>query len=212
MSKIKAVLFDLDGTLLDTAEFVFQAYEHTLKSHGFSLLKRKQLASYIGREISAIYKEIAPGGEIKALINAHDSFQSKKMHLIKSFPNVYELVIKLKKIGIKLGVVTSRLRNTKETLEAGNLGGLFDVIISAEDVVHHKPHPETVLLALKRLKVKPSEALLIGDAKPDIQMGKNAKVKTVGVTYGFGGKDIKKSKPDYVIDKIDQVLEILNML
>lgn len=65
-------------------------------------------------------------------------------------------------------------------------------------------------MALKALKVKPSQALIVGDASVDIQMGKEAGVKTVGVTWGFGGKNIKKGKADYVIDKIEELLKLLN--
>lgn len=207
--KIKAVLFDLDGTLLDTKEFVYQAYEHTLSSHGFEIYKREELAQLIGGDIFKIYTEIAPAGNPQVLATTHFNFQAKRMDLIKSYPYIFEVVNKIKKLGIKVGVVTSRRTNTKQTLEAGNLGGLFDVIITADQVSHHKPNPEGLHLALKKLKVKYSETLFVGDAAVDVEMGKKAKVKTVGVTWGFGGKNIKKSKPDYIIDDIKELLTFL---
>ncbi len=207
--KVKAVLFDLDGTLVDTLEFVYQAYEFTLKTHKLKSVSRKVLGTLIGKEITAIYNMIAPGFDASTLIKTHNDFQNKKMDLIESYPEVEQVVKKIKKMGIKMGVVTSRLRNSKETLEVAGLGGLFEVIISAEDVTHHKPHPECVLLALKKLKVKATDAILVGDSSFDIQTGKNAKVKIVGVTYGFFGESIKESNPDFIIDKLEEILKII---
>lgn len=208
---MKAVLFDLDGTLIDTTEFIFQAYEHSLSTHGFEVIKREKLSPHIGRGLHVIYSEIAPGGDVEALIKTHINFQDERMHLVKSFPDIAEVLKKIKALGIKIGIVTSRLKNTPGALERGGLDAkLFDVIITADDVKNLKPNPEGVLKALNKLKVKASEAILVGDAQVDIQMGKNAKVKTVGVTFGFGGKGIKKSKPDFVIDNIEELLSILD--
>lgn len=208
--KIKAVLFDLDGTLLDTREFVYQAYEHSLSFHRLEVIKREELAPLIGQRIEVIYQRIAPTGDIKLLIESHFGFQAKNFHLVKSFPNILEVVTKLKKLDIKVGIVTTRLKNTPQTLKTGGLEPkLFDVIITGDKVTKPKPDPQGLFLALKKLKVKPSEALMVGDGAADIQMGKNAKVKTVGVTWGFAGKNIKKSKPDYIIDNIREFLAFL---
>ena len=208
--KVKAVIFDLDGTLLDTKEFVFQAYEHSLSLHRLEATKREIMAPLIGQRIEAIYQIIAPTGDNKLLIESHFAFQAKNFHLVKSFPNILEVIIKLKKLGIKIGIVTTRLQNTKQTLKIGGLEPkLFDVIITGDEVIKAKPDPEGIFLALKKLKVKPAEALMVGDGAADIEMAKNAKVKTVGVTWGFGGRNIKNSKPDYLIDKIEELLTLL---
>lgn len=206
----KAVLFDLDGTLLDTKEFVYSAYEHALSFHGLEVTKREVLAPLIGQRIEVIYQRIAPTHDTKLLIESHFAFQAKNFHLVKSFPNILEVVTKLKKLGIKVGIVTTRLKNTLQTLKTGGLEPkLFEVIITGDKVTNPKPDPQGLFLALKKLKVKPSEALMVGDGAADIEMGKNAKVKTIGVTWGFGGKNIKKSKPDYVIDDIKELLAFL---
>lgn len=208
--KIKAILFDLDGTLVDTSEFIYQAYEYTLSFHKFKVIKREHLAPHIGRGLSVIYREIAPGGDIEALMKTHNNFQSKNFHLVKSFPDILKVIEKLRKKGLRTGIVTSRHKNTPKTLQAAGIRKeLFDVIIAAENVTNLKPHPEGVLLALNKLNLKPEDVILVGDAKVDIEMGQNAKVKTVGVTYGFGGKEIAKSNPDFVIDRLEELLGII---
>lgn len=207
---LRAVLFDLDGTLLDTTEFIFQAYEHTFETYGFRVVPRKELTNHIGRGLKVIYGNFAPTGDVVAMMETHDKFQSKNFHLVKVYPKIEEVVKKIKKMGFKVGIVTSRRHNTRDAMKSGGLDPkLFDVIITSVEIKNLKPAPDGVLLALKKLKLKPEEAILIGDATVDIEMGKNAGVKTVGVTYGFGGKKIKISKPDYIIDNIEQVLKIL---
>lgn len=208
---IKAILFDLDGTLVDTTEFIYQAYEYVLSLHGFEVIKRNRLAPYIGRSLQSIYQEIAPEGNVHLLMETHTNFQAKNFHLVKSFPSISEIIDKLKRLGFKLGIVTSRYKNAHQTLEAAGIQNTFDVIITADDVTRSKPDPQGIFLALKSLKLKPNQALFVGDAKADIEMGKNAEVKTVAVTYGFGGKDIKNSNPDYVIDDIGKLLEVLKL-
>lgn len=207
---IKAILFDLDGTLVDSTEFIYQAYEYVLEKHGHEVTKREVMAPLIGRGLHAIYSKIAPTGDPDVLSQAHISFQSENFHLIRSFPNTLEVIKHLKLKSFKLGIITSRMKNTPQTLEAAGLDiNLFDVIITADDVKKVKPDPEGILLALKRLKIKAKEAIFIGDGTHDIEMGKNAKVKTVGVTYGFGGEIVREAKPNFVIDDLREFLKVM---
>lgn len=207
--KLKAVIFDLDGTLVDTTEFVYQAYEYALFIHGLPAVDRKILSPLIGRSLEMIYQEIAPQGDVAVLMEEHMSFQKQNLSLVKSYPNIKKVLDSLKKLGLKIGIVTSRYKNTSQTLAAVGIKNNFDVVITGDDVVKSKPDPECLFLALRKLKVKPEEVILVGDAAVDIEIGKMVGIKTVGVTYGFGGKEITKSKPDYVIDEIGQLLEIL---
>jgi len=87
--------------------------------------------------------------------------------------------------------------------------GYFDAIISGEDVEHPKPHPESLFKALQQLEVRPEKAVMIGDTEADILAGKNAKVRTIGVSYGFHGSHIAGSKPDFIIGDIANLIPIL---
>ncbi len=210
MKKIKAILFDLDGTLVDSTEFVLQAYEYTLAFHGLPVTTREKLSPMIGRGLHAIYTEIAPKVDPVLLSETHINFQKERLHLVRSYPFVLATIKKLKKLNIRLAIVTSRMKNTDETLKTAGLDpNLFEVIVTADDTTNIKPHPEAVLLALNKLKIAPTQAILVGDGIADIEMAKNAKVRTVGVTYGFGGQDIIKSKPDYVIDDLIKLPKVL---
>ena len=151
MRKIIAALFDVDGTLLNTAEFVYQAFVHTFQTHGLP-----------GRSTDEI------------------------------------------------AAVTTRSRRTSiKTLEMSCIIDYFDAIISGEDVNYPKPHPEPLFKALQQLEVGPEKAVMIGDTEADILAGKNAKVMTIGVSYGFHGSHIVGSKPDFIVEDIVDIIPIL---
>lgn len=210
MGKVKAILFDVDGTLLDTTEYIFQAFEHTMKIHGLTSLNRKIMATYIGRLLPEIYQEIAPNIEFASLFDAHNGFQLQNLHLAKPFPGTLKVLRQIFDSNIKIAAVSTRTKeNLLITLEQNGLLKFLEEVVGREDTQKHKPDPEPLFLALDKLGVNPKDAWMVGDAEPDILAGKNAGVKTVGVTYGFGGKDIAKLEPDYLIDNIENLLPVI---
>jgi len=208
--EVEAVLFDVDGTLLDAREFIFQAYEHTLASHRYQPPERELIASLVGRPFEDCYRILAPGGDIAALIRDHRDFQVQHLHLAQPFPGARETLRRLKEARVKLAAVTTRSKLTSSrTLQLAGLTDYLDLLISGEDVEKVKPHPEPLLRALDHFKVSPQHACMVGDTAADILAGRNAGVKTVGVTYGFAGEGIRANQPDYVIDYLADVAAIL---
>lgn len=109
-----------------------------------------------------------------------------------------------------MAAVSNRMRESLlYSLKLTKTLAFFDVVVAADDVANPKPHQDHLLAALKSLKVKPEQAFMVGDSDIDILAGKNAKVKTVGVTYGWLGKDIAKHQPDYLINNIGDLLNII---
>jgi pyrophosphatase PpaX len=187
--KTKAVLFDLDGTLLDTTEFIYQAYEHTFKSHNLSPVSREELSGVMGKPLGDCYRHFFSSQDIEVLCETHRTFQTENLHLSVPFLHTEDTLNKLREAGIKTAVITTRSRRTsQDTLELAGIRDKIDVLISGEDQTKHKPNPESLFNALKQLQVEPEEAIMVGDTDADVLAGKNAKTKTVGVTYGFQGK------------------------
>lgn len=206
----KAILFDIDGTLLDAHDFVFDAVKYSLNIHGYSYPEAKLEKKAVGRPILEFYEVLAPGADPKKLAKTHHEFQQKNAHLIKPFPNTKMVLQDLKNSGFLIAAVSNRSRESLiPSLKFTGIFNFFDVVFSLDDVVHPKPHKEHLLVALKSLQVKPSSAYMVGDTENDILAGKAAKVKTVGVTYSLLGKNIAKHKPDFIIDDIGELLEIL---
>lgn len=210
MKETKAVLFDLDGTLLDTREFIYQAYEHTFKFHNLPPVSREKLSGVMGEPLEDCYRHFVSSQDIEVLCETHRTFQTENLHLSVPFPHTEDTLNKLRDAGIKTAVITTRSRRTsQDTLELAGIRNKIDVLISGEDQIKPKPNPEPLLNALKQLKVEPEEAVMVGDTNVDVLAGKNAKTKTIGVTYGFHGKRIVESNPDYVIDDIVEIIPII---
>lgn len=205
----RAVLFDIDGTLLDTWDFVIKARDYSLSFHGYTPSK-EQLSKALGKPLIEFYKILAPGVDPLQLMQTHIEFQKQNPQLVQLFPKTKKILKYLKDHGFLLAAISNRMRQSLlKSLKETEIDNLFDVVLSVDDVKNPKPHKEHVLTALKLLKVELSNAYLVGDTGEDILAGKNAKIKTVGVTYGFLGKDIVKHNPDYVIDDISELLKIL---
>ena len=211
MQQIKAVLLDVDGTILDTKEFIFLAFEHAFASQGLTHLSRKDLDAVMGRPLEECYQILAPEVDYVLLCDAHREFQVKNMLLVQPFPNTLSTLLTLKEMGMKLATISTRKIQALQSLDAANITNLFDTIITGHDVTNFKPHPEGIHLALERLGVSAKEAVMVGDSDADVLAGKNAGTTTIGATYGLSAPDIlKKADPDYLIHDIGEVLSILS--
>ncbi len=207
---IRAVLFDIDGTLLDTFEFIYGAFEFALDRHGIQPLPREEISRLMGGPLEEVYAVMVPNGNAKTLAESHRTFQSENLRLATLFPATIEVLESLKHRGMKIAAITTRsIRTSVRSLEETGIAPYFDLIISGEDVEFVKPHPEPLLKAIKSLAVKPEEAVMVGDTHADITAGKNAGVKTVAALYGFGGELLLELKPDYAIRDLRKLLDIV---
>lgn len=208
---VKVILFDIDGTLLDTTELIYQAYEHSLKTHGHRVIKRDTMALSIGKSLEDCYLDFSPNGDILVLSKTHNEFQIKNAHLAELFPDTINTLTKLKSLGFRMIGITNRGRASGVlSIKHTGLDKFLEFVLYRDDVKKLKPDPEPVLLALKKLKIQKDEAIMVGDSFVDIECGQNAGVKTVGVTYGFGGEHIKNLSPDFLIDKLSELAGLMN--
>ena len=208
-----AVLFDVDGTLLDSADYVLGAVEYTLRIHGRTPPPREQIAVLMGPPLDHCYGLLAPGMDPAPLVVTHRAWQRERMNLAKPFPKAVETVRELRDAGMRCGAVTARSNvSSLGTLEGAGLGGLLEVVISAEDTPRTKPFPDPIFAALDRLKVPVSEAVMVGDTASDIEAGRVAGVRTVGVLYGFFGEKLRESRPDYVVSDISELPALLRLV
>jgi pyrophosphatase PpaX len=211
MSKIKAVLLDIDGTVLDSLEFMCHAFQVALAASNLPCPSREELRTqmHAGGTLHQVYGSFYPDADLDKLVAAHRASQLENLDLAIPFPNTISTLQKLKAAGLKLAAVSTRSNVTlTKTLESAGIARFFDTIISGDDTEKQKPNPMPLFLALERLQIPPAEAIMIGDTDGDIQAGKNAGVRTIGVTFGFRGPQIAEDKPDFVVNDISEILEI----
>ncbi len=206
MPKTKAILFDLDGTLIDSEAAILGAFKHVLDTHG-QVYDEAVVKSYVGRVLEHTYKSLAPDNDTHELMVLHRTWQMDNKHLLKGFDGLSQFLDVLKKQNLKLGIYTSGYRlRTDMILDMIGIREYFDEVICGEEVTHPKPHEEGILTLAKKMNVKPSEVIMVGDAEHDILSGKNAGVVTVGITHGFGTKEaLKKAGADYIVDSLTEL-------
>lgn len=206
------VLLDVDGTLLDTREFIFGAYEHALDAAGLPNPGREWLAHQVGRLLEAVYAELAPG-RVPELVELHRSFQVANLGLATPFPGALEVLAGLRERGFALAAVTSRSRRTSvATLELHGMDALFDAIISAEDAVAVKPDPAPLRAALERLERTPAGAVMVGDSVHDGGAAHALGIPFVAATYGFPGEAVLAANPAATIADIRELPGVLALV
>lgn len=209
---IKAILFDVDGTLLDTRNFTYLTYGYALSSLGIKSATKRKIALSVGLSLIDSYRSLTDVNEttLVALVERHRQFQRDNLHMIKPFPNSIKTLDSLKHQGIKTAIVTSRLYNVTKILEQSGLMPYFSVIISGTDVKNYKPHPEAIYLALHKMGVSVERSMIVGDMDVDILAGKRSGVKTFAVTSGFSPKRIlMQHKPDFIGDDVSDILKLI---
>jgi pyrophosphatase PpaX len=209
---IKAVLFDLDGTLINTNRLIIESFKHAFKTHLNMEMEEEKIVRFFGEPLVKSMNSVDPE-KAEGLLTAFKSFnESKHDELAEHYEGVVEAIKALKDKGIKLGIVTSKRRiMTERSLKLIKVYNDMDVIITPEDTDKHKPDGAPAILACEKLGVLPEEALMVGDSIYDVQCGKNAGNKTSIVTYSsFSLEELTSHKPDYVIDNILELVHIID--
>lgn len=211
MDKITTLLFDFDGTLLDTNELIIQTFQTVLNAHYPGRFEREDILPFLGPTLRETFESIDPEKTEELMaeyrtwnLANHDSFVSE-------FDGVTETLRQLKNKGLKIAIVsTKRNEMVMRGLRLIEAEELFDTIVCLDDVQHAKPHPEPLLLAMEQLNSSPQETIMIGDNIHDILGGKNAGVRTAGVAWSAKGeKFIREQEPDYVLQHISDLLSIV---
>lgn len=198
-----AVLFDLDGTLLDTAELIISSFQHTFRHYLGKEEAREEIIRTLGEPLPRTFKRYTDSDsvvqEMVDYYRAHNLLQHD--NLARPFPGARLCLEGLRDAGVALGVVTSKLRGT--AMRGIALDGwepLFDVIICLEDSPEHKPKPGPIFAALERLQIEPSrDVLMVGDTFMDIQAGQAAGVSTAGVLWSAQPELLRECKPDLLV-------------
>ena len=208
----KALLADLDGTIIDSKSFTVDSFVLTIKQECGIDIPWEKAAALFGVEARETFRRLAPpGADLDVLCRAQTVFQLANLDRILVYPGVIDTLSRLRDAQIGRVVVTSRTANTNQVLRATSLLGLFDHIISGDDVLRHKPDPECVNVALDKLRVPARLAYMMGDSRVDIQAGKRAGVPTVGVTWGHLGRKLNWSRPTHKIDQIQGLLPLFSL-
>ena len=207
-----AVLFDFDGTLVDTIELIHQSMRYTTSTVLGRELPRETLIQGVGTPLPEQMKAFDPD-RVDELLEVYLHYnEAHHDDFVREFPSVEEALSRLREAGLKLGVVTSKRRDsTDQTLRTfPGLGRVVDRFVTMEDTTEHKPHPEPLLKGLEMLGATREETAYVGDAPYDIAAAKAAGLTSVGVSWGaFPHESLREAGPDYLFADMDGVTETL---
>jgi len=194
--RLQAVLFDWDGTLVNTAEASYRCYEKLFGSYGIAFDRDAFRRTY-SPNWHLTYSALGLGEDRWAEADARwlEHYGEEEVTLIDG---ARDALRRVRRAGLRAGIVTSgdRVRVGRELDELG-VASLFEVVVCAEDIVYRKPHPEALLLALDKLGVGAAEAVYVGDSPEDVQMAQAAGVLAVGIPGGFPNRDaLAASRPE----------------
>jgi pyrophosphatase PpaX len=209
MPRYSTVLFDLDGTLLDSTRLILDSFHHTFAEHGLPAQPDEAFLAGVGTPLKIEFgKYCETQEEIDAMISTYREYNFRHHdRMVSAFPGAIACVRKFAEAKIRLGLVTSKGRHgTKVGLEALTLTDVFEVLVCAEDVTRHKPDPEPVRQALEKLGVSPKETIFIGDSVHDMRSGRGAQVATGAALWGpFAKKSLALTEPTHFFESLEEV-------
>ena len=213
----KLLLFDYDGTLVDSANMMIEGTIEAFNRCGLAIPEPKEIRAGIGQKLDIAIKSYLPlehKGTLDEVIRQYRQWYVEKDLEGKQFEPLFENVKPVLEIlhqdGWNLGIATNKsLRGLSRGLQHHKIERFFSIIMTTDNFTP-KPNKAMAIHALKKLKVKNSDAFMIGDTIHDIKMGKNAQINTIGVTWGYNSiEELQQSKADYIINHPNKLFKIL---
>ncbi|MCI0469938.1 MAG: HAD-IA family hydrolase [Nitrospirae bacterium] len=217
---IKIIIFDLDGTLVDSSIDITNAINYAIKSYGIKPLAVQETISLVGEGITRLIEKVIEknqGARGDSLMLKGDKeiliqrfLEHYSSHIVDNtalYPHVSETLISLN--DYRKAVISNKRESlSEEILDKLGILSHFDLVVGSDTTAEKKPSPLPIQYVLRRLDFKPEEAAIVGDSNLDIEAGKAAGIKTIAVTYGYRPAEMLGSA-DYAIDRMDKLIEIL---
>ncbi|WP_333653523.1 HAD family hydrolase [Dissulfurispira sp.] len=217
---IKLIIFDLDGTLIDSSIDITNAINYAIEPYGVKPVTVQETIGLVGEGITRLMEKIIDRGQ-----KSEDRSQTKEIdkdilvdrflehysaHLVDKttvYPGVRETLERLK--DYKKAVISNK-REALSTKILNDLGLLkyLDLVVGSDTTPERKPSPVPILHVLSKLNIRPEDAVIVGDSNFDIEAGKAAGIKTIAVTYGYRPLDLLKGA-DFIINRMDELIDIL---
>lgn len=212
---VRTVLFDLDGTLIDSRELILSSFRHTMRSHLGRVPPDSAWLETMGTPLLAQLRDFAgDGDDVQAMMETYLEHNAR-VHdrLVCSFEGARATVDRLRERGYRVGLVTSKLRDSaRRGLAACDLPvDWFEAVVTASDPVPHKPDPAPVRLALERMEEAPDRAIFVGDTVWDLRAGRAAGVFTAAALWGsFDRGALEAEDPDFVFESPEELPALLD--
>lgn len=221
LENIKAIAFDLDGTLVDSAGGLAEALDNALEEHGFPPAGKERISIWVGNGADIMVDRALTWAGATITPELHQAVRESfdKFYAIsvktgsKLFPEVKETLAELAKHAIPMAIVTNKPTPfIAPLLKKLGIDNYFSLVLGGDDVKEKKPHPAPLYLTLGTFGLQKEELLFVGDSRNDIIAAKNAQCPCVGLTYGYNyGESIALSEPDCVLTHFSDILPTIGL-
>jgi pyrophosphatase PpaX len=215
MPALQTMLFDLDGTLIDSVRLILDSYHHTLAAHGLPARTDEEWLRGVGTPLRVQFADWANDPDtLEALVATYREYNlANHDRMVTVYPGVVDAVTRIKAAGLRTGLVTSKNRQgARRGLALVKLEQLMDVLVCADEVLNPKPHPEPVEMAMKLLEADPERTVYVGDSIHDMHSGRAAGVLTAAVLWGpFGRAHLEGARPDYWLETPADLLRLTDI-
>lgn len=215
MRVFDTVIFDLDGTLLNTLEDLTDSLNVVLETYHYRRRSTKEVRTLVGNGIGKLAARAIPGGsdnpEFKKFVKEFKAVYEERMRIkTRPYPGIEETLEQLKKMQIKMAVVSNKFDQGVKELNSLYFSSYIALAYGSMEGVPAKPSPQVLLKAMKELGSDPSSTLFVGDSDVDVKTAKNAGTACAGVTWGFQDKErLEEEGASYLIDSPGELLGIL---
>ena len=210
--KFPVVLFDLDGTVVDSGSIILASMRHaTREVLGREFGDEELMQAVGGPGLEAQFAALAPD-RVDELVRVYRAHNEPLHDELVSCAGMDDVLVQLKEEGRRLGVVTAKRRSTVELAFASvPLGHLFEAVVGGDETARHKPDPEPLLLAARRMNADPDETAYVGDSPFDVLAAKAAGMHAVAVTWGgiHDRAKLEAVEPDAIVDSAEELLAVL---
>lgn len=213
--KYKAVIFDMDGTILNTLEDLKNATNYSLRQFNMPERTLEEVRMFVGNGIKKLVERAVPAGtsteKIDEVLDVFlKYYEVHSADNTSSYPGIHELVEKLKAAGIKTAVSTNKADAPAQELGKEYFNGIFDLIVGQRDGLRTKPAPDSVNEILKILNIQKKDAVYVGDSDVDVQTATNSGLDFIGVSWGFRGRKFLQEKgAKNIVDSADEILDLV---
>ncbi len=213
---LKAVVFDMDGTILDSLDDLKNSINRALRENGLPERSRSDVRAYLGKGMVYLAHKCVPEGtdpetETKVLNFHKEYYPLHCAELTKPYPGITELLTYLKNAGIKTAVVSNKTDQNVKRLAEDYFDGLFTVTVGAREGVPRKPSPELIDIALEELRVSKDEAIYIGDSDIDVATAKASELDMITVLWGFRDKpELIEAGANLFAEDVDELRRLID--
>jgi phosphoglycolate phosphatase len=213
--KYNTVIFDLDGTLLNTLDDLTDSLNEILSQNGFPQRSTDEVRRFVGNGVRALMRLSVPerctDDEVTVCLEAFkENYKHNMQNRTRPFNGIMELLLDLNRFNFKIGIVSNKFDVAVKALAKTYFGDLIPVAIGESPDVKRKPAPDSVFTAVKELGSDLKKTIYVGDSETDVQTAKNAGIPCIGVTWGFRCREVlREAGADFLIDTPKELLTLI---